>query len=77
MRKIGAMRAMLLTTRRPSKRISGTSLKSELSKTRLATCRVAGSPSAMAMEQSASRNARISLTPSPVIAVVCPAFFRV
>ena len=29
------------------------------------------------IEQSASRRAKISLTPSPVIAVVCPAFFSV
>ena len=42
-KKIGAMWAMLLTTR-PSKRISGTSLKSEFKRTRLAIWRVAGSP---------------------------------
>ena len=33
MKKIGAIRPMLLTTRRPSNRISGTSLKSEFKRT--------------------------------------------
>ena len=77
MKKIGAIREILLTTRRPSKRISGRSLKSELSKTKLAIWRVAGSPSAITIEQSASRKAKISFTPSPVIATVRPDFLSV
>ena len=77
MKKIGAIRAILFTTRRPSKRISGKSLKSEFRRTRLAIWRVAGSPSAITIEQSASRRAKISFTPSPVIAVVRPAFLSV
>ncbi len=45
------------------------------SSTRLATCRAASLPEAMAMEQSASFSAGMSLTPSPVMATVCPASF--
>ena len=52
MKKIGAIRPILLTTRRPSNRISGTSLKSEFKRTIFAIWRVAGSPSAITMEQS-------------------------
>ena len=54
----------------------GTAAKSELRRTSLAERRAASEPSPIAIEQSASFMARISLTPSPVIATVLPCFLR-
>lgn len=54
----------------------GTAEKSEFKRTSLALRRAASEPSPMAMEQSASFIARISLTPSPVMATVLPCFLR-
>lgn len=48
----------------------GTAEKSEFKRTSLAERRAASEPSPMAIEQSASFMARISLTPSPVMATV-------
>ena len=62
--------------RRPSKRISGTSLKSEFKKNNIGNLTGLLDLLQPSMEQSASRRARISLTPSPVIAVVRPAAFQ-
>ncbi len=66
---------MLLTLRRPSEMIDFMWLKSESSSTTCAACIAASLPEAIAIEQSAFFIARISLTPSPVIATVLPAFF--
>ena len=68
-----AERSMLLTTRRPSSTTSGMRAKSESSSTTCAACAAASLPDAIATEQSASFIARMSLTPSPVMATVCPA----
>ena len=67
-----ATRVMLLTTRRPSSRMWGRAVKSESSSTTWAACRAAWLPWAMAMEQSAFRMARMSFTPSPVMATRWP-----
>ena len=69
-----AERSMLLTTRRPSSTTSGMRAKSESSSTTCAACAAASLPEAIATEQSASFMARMSFTPSPVIATVWPAF---
>ena len=50
--------------------------KSESISTSWAALDAASLPEAMATEQSASRKARISLTPSPVIPTVFPCFFN-
>ena len=67
---------MLFTTRRPSMTTAGILLKSLSSSTSCATCEAASLPDAIAMLQSASFNARISFTPSPVIATVFPCSFN-
>ena len=70
-----AARWILLMTRRPSPTIPGIAAKSDSSSTSWATWLAAWAPEAMAMPQSASFRASTSLTPSPVIATVWPAFF--
>ena len=70
-------RSKLFTTRRPSSTICGIREKSESSSTNCATCEAAWEPEAIATEQSASFKAKISFTPSPVIATVCPAFCKI
>ena len=62
----------LLITRRPSATTFGSEPKFESRATKWAVFFVASVPEAMAMEQSATFKAKISLTPSPVIATVCP-----
>ena len=69
-------RCKLLMERRPSWTTTGMEAKLESSSTRLETVRAASLPEAMAMEQSASFRASTSLTPSPVMATVCPWAFR-
>ena len=69
-------RSMLLTTWRPSKTTSGIVEKSESNNTTCEACAVAWFPEAMAILQSASFMAKISLTPSPVIATVWSNFFN-
>ncbi len=54
----------------------GTASKPESRSTNLAARRAASEPSPMARETSASFMARMSLTPSPVIATVFPCFLR-
>ena len=66
----------MLIVWRPSSIIDGTAEKSEFKRTSLAERRAASEPSPIAIEQSASVMARISLTPSPVIATVFPCFLR-
>ena len=68
-----AERWMLLTTRRPSSTTSGIRAKSDSSSTTCALCAAASLPDAIATLQSASFIARMSFTPSPVMATVCPA----
>ena len=63
-----ADRWILFTTRLPSHTTSGIWAKSESSRTTWAAWAAASLPEAMATLQSASFMARISLTPSPVIA---------
>ena len=67
-----AERCILFTTRRPSATTLGICAKSESISTTLAACETASLPEAIAIPQSARFIARISLTPSPVIATVCP-----
>ena len=69
-KKTPATRVILFTTRLPSANTCGKEEKSELSNTNCDTCLAASLPSAIAILQSASRNAKISLTPSPVIATL-------
>lgn len=71
-----AERSKLLIDWRPSSIMLGTAEKSESRRTSLALRRAASEPSPIAMEQSASFMAKISLTPSPVIATVRPCLFR-
>ncbi len=59
---------MLLITRLPSDTTLGILAKLESIKTKCDTLRAASEPDAIAIEVSASLNAKISLTPSPVIA---------
>ena len=75
-RKRVAERSRLLMDWRPSSIILGTAEKSDFKRTSLADLLAASEPSPMAMEQSASFMANISLTPSPVIATVLPCFLR-
>ena len=56
--------------------MAGTDSNSEFKRTSLAERRAASEPSPMAIEQSASFMARMSLTPSPVMATVFPCFLR-
>ena len=56
--------------------IDGTESKSEFKRTILLARRAASEPSPIARLTSASFMARISLTPSPVIATVFPCFLR-
>ena len=74
-KKTLAVLVTLFTTFRPSITTCGRLVKSESSSTTCATWRLASLPSATAMEQSASRSARRSLTPSPVMATWCPCRF--
>ena len=67
---------MLLMSRRPSEMISRMWEKSESSSTTCAAWRAASEPAPMAMEQSASFMARMSLTPSPVMATRLPVPLR-
>ena len=64
----------LFTTRRPSFRIIGKAEKSESSNTICDICLTASLPCAIAILQSASFNASISFTPSPLIATAWPFF---
>ena len=66
---------MLLITRLPSATIFGIELKLLSIKTRLETFLAASLPDATEIAQSASFSARISFTPSPVIATVFPCDF--
>ena len=65
---------MLLMTRRPSATMLGMAAKSLFSSTRLPNWLAACAPELKAMEQSACFMASRSLTPSPVMATVCPCF---
>ena len=67
-----ATRSMLAVTRRPSATTPGNAANLLSSSTSSATALVAGAPEPMAMPMSASLSASTSLTPSPVIATVCP-----
>lgn len=67
---------MLFTLRRPSAITAGSGSKAESINTRFATFRAASLPPAIAMLQSDSLSASTSLTPSPVIATVCPLDLR-
>ena len=67
---------MLPITRRPSATTAGRELKSPSIRTSWAACSVASAPPAMAMEQSEAFSEGMSLTPSPVMATLCPAAFR-
>ena len=69
-------RSRLLMDWRPSSIIEGTASKSEFKRTSLLARRAASLPSPMARETSASFIAKISLTPSPVIATVLPCFLK-
>ena len=75
-RKSAAERCRLLMDRLPSATTAGIEAKSLSTKTISATLRAASEPAAMATEQSASLSASTSLTPSPVMATVCPRFFN-
>ena len=75
-RKSDAERWRLLMERRPSATTAGMEAKSLSTSTISATLRAASEPAAMATEQSASLSARTSLTPSPVMATVCPRRFK-
>ena len=75
-RKSDADRCRLLIERRPSATTSGMCEKSLSARTISETLRAAADPEAMATEQSASRNARTSFTPSPVMATVRPRLCR-
>ena len=71
-----AVRVILLMTRRPSMTTLGREEKLESSSTSWEICRAASLPEAMAILQSASLRASTSLTPSPVMATVCPSSCR-
>ena len=75
-RKRAVERSRLLMDWRPSSIMLGTEEKSEPKRTILALRRAASEPSPMARLTSASFMARISLTPSPVIATVFPCFLK-
>lgn len=63
---------MLPITRRPSPTTYGSVANLLSSNTICATARVAGLPAPIATPMSASLSASTSLTPSPVMATVCP-----
>ncbi len=67
-----ATRSMFAVTRRPSATTPGIVENLPSSSTSCATARVAGAPDPIATPMSASFNASASLTPSPVMATVCP-----
>lgn len=67
---------MLPITRRPSATTEGRVAKLSSSSTICATARVASLPEPIATPMSASLRASTSLTPSPVIATVCPRAWR-
>src|SRR5262250_846121 len=67
-----ATRSMLAVTRLPSATTPGRVANLPSSRTSSATALVAGAPEPIAMPISASLSASTSLTPSPVIATVCP-----
>ncbi len=69
-------RSRLLMDWRPSSIILGTASKPESKRTNLAARRAASEPSPIASETSASFMAKISFTPSPVMATVFPCFLR-
>ena len=71
-----AARWILLMTRRPSFTMSGMAGNWLSRSTRLASWLAAWAPEAIATEQSACFMASRSLTPSPVMATVCPCFCR-
>ena len=73
-RKSDAERWRLLMERRPSATTLGMLAKSLSTSTRCATFLAASLPAAIATLQSAAFKARVSLTPSPVMATVWPAF---
>ena len=75
-KKIETALCKLLITLRPSLTTSGRAENDESSETRCDTFLAASDPEAIAIEQSATRSAKISLTPSPVIATVCPSSFK-
>ena len=75
-RNMLAALVMLLITLRPSSTISGSTLKSEVSRVSWAAFFAASAPLAIAMEQSAVFRAGMSFTPSPVIATLWPFRFR-
>ena len=72
-----ADRWILLIVRLPSATIAGMDPKSESISTSWDTFLAASLPDCMAILQSASFNAITSLTPSPVMAMVCPCSFNV
>ena len=65
----------LFITCLPSFTTEGSDENLESSKTRLLSPLATSLPSAIAMEQSASFSAKVSFTPSPVIATTLPSFF--
>ena len=67
-----ATRSMFPITRRPSATTCGRVANRSSSSTICATARVAGEPEPIATPRSASLSASTSLTPSPVMATVCP-----
>jgi len=67
-----ATRSMLAVTRRPSATTPGSVANLPSSSTSSATAFVAGAPDPTAIPRSASFSASTSLTPSPVMATVCP-----
>ena len=69
-------RCTLLMTLLPSLTTLGMDEKFESNKTRCDTFLAASEPDAIAIDVSASFKARISLTPSPVMATVRPLFFK-
>lgn len=69
-------RSRLLIDWRPSSIIEGTESKSEFRRTSFEARRAASLPSPIASETSASFMAKISLTPSPVMATVFPCFLK-
>ena len=75
-RKSDAERWRLLMERRPSATTSGMWLKSLSASTISDTLRAAAEPEAIETEQSASRSASTSFTPSPVMATVRPSRCR-
>ena len=65
-----------MTTLRPSITTDGIHAKSDSRSTTWEACTAASLPDAIATLQSASFKARMSFTPSPVMATVLPCFFK-